>query len=66
MAGLPNATVNTLYHDRLLSTSEDRKVIRPNVDTLYSIALLDFSSHDLEITIPEIEDRYWCFSFYDL
>ncbi|PVH72077.1 hypothetical protein DL98DRAFT_563667 [Cadophora sp. DSE1049] len=59
------ASSNTLYHDRGLSTSDDLKVIRPNVDTLYSTMFIDVSSHDLEITVPSIPDRYWVFPFYD-
>ncbi|KAL4894139.1 hypothetical protein BDV59DRAFT_207197 [Aspergillus ambiguus] len=58
-------TVNTPYHDRRLSTSEDFKVIRPNADTLYSTIFIDLSSCDLEIIIPQFDDRYWVFPFYD-
>ena len=54
-----------LYHDRRLSTSDDFKVIRPNVDTLYTTIFLDLSSRDLVLTIPPIPDRYWVFPFYD-
>lgn len=57
--GTPNATTNTLFHQRDLVTADDTWVVRPNVDTLYSRAFLDLSSSDLEITIPEISDRYW-------
>lgn len=65
VSAFPNAVANTLYHDRRLTTFRDRKVIRPNVDTLYSTIFLDFSSKDLELLIPKISNRYWCFSFYD-
>lgn len=57
--GTPNATTNTLFHQRDLVTADDTWVVRPNVDTLYSRSFLDLSSFDLEITIPEISDRYW-------
>ncbi|RJE22872.1 hypothetical protein PHISCL_04768 [Aspergillus sclerotialis] len=65
VAQVPNASTNTLYHDRRLSTSSDRKIIRPNSDTLYSTIFVDLSSNDLQITIPEIPDRYWVYPFYD-
>ncbi|KFY78110.1 hypothetical protein V499_02651 [Pseudogymnoascus sp. VKM F-103] len=65
VACYPKASTNTLYHDRRLSTSDDLKVIRPNVDTLYSTIFIDVSSHDLEVTVPSIPDRYWVFPFYD-
>ncbi|KAJ5620176.1 hypothetical protein N7510_004160 [Penicillium lagena] len=65
VAQFPDACVNTLYHDRRLSTSDDLKIIRPNADTLYSTIFVDLSSNDLEITIPKISDRYWVIPFYD-
>ncbi|KFY28807.1 hypothetical protein V491_00276 [Pseudogymnoascus sp. VKM F-3775] len=65
VACYPKASPNTLYHDRRLSTSNDLKVIRPNVDTLYSTIFIDLSSHDLEVSVPSIPDRYWVFPFYD-
>ncbi|KAK6386176.1 hypothetical protein LTS17_001751 [Exophiala oligosperma] len=65
VASSPRASVNTLYHDRRLSTDADLKVIRPNGDTLYSTVLLDLSAQKLEFSIPSIPDRYWCWSFYD-
>ena len=40
--------------------------MRPNVDTLYSAMLYDVSQKDLVIVIPDIDDRYWLFSFYDM
>ncbi|OBT67937.1 hypothetical protein VE03_02504 [Pseudogymnoascus sp. 23342-1-I1] len=65
VACYPKASTNTLYHDRKLSTLDDLKVIRPNVDTLYSTIFIDLSSHDLEVTVPSIPGRYWVFPFYD-
>ncbi|OLN95348.1 hypothetical protein CCHL11_04729 [Colletotrichum chlorophyti] len=61
----PNATVNSLFHQRKVSTAADRWLNKPNVDTLYSRAFLDLSSSDLVINIPEIGDRYWVWPFYD-
>jgi len=65
VATFPGASVNTIYHDRRLTTSSDFKVIRPNVDTLYSSIFIDLSSHDLVFTVPDIQDRYWVWPFYD-
>ncbi|KAG8162751.1 hypothetical protein KVR01_007229 [Diaporthe batatas] len=60
--GTPNATTNTLIHQRELVTAAQTWVVKPNVDTLYSRSFLDLSSSDLEVTIPEIDDRYWNYS----
>ena len=63
--GYPGDT-NTLYRGEKLATAQDRHLVRPNVDTLYSTIFYDLAKSDLEFTIPEIKDRYWCFPFYDL
>ncbi|KAH6684898.1 hypothetical protein F5X68DRAFT_171342 [Plectosphaerella plurivora] len=57
---------NTLHHNRALADSDFHAVVRPNVDTLYSSMFYDISHHDLNITFPELEDRLWLFSFYDI
>ncbi|KAA8646578.1 uncharacterized protein ATNIH1004_008011 [Aspergillus tanneri] len=56
---------NSFKHNRQLSTAADQAVVRPNVDTLYSQAILDLSANDLVIEIPLITHRYWVFPFYD-
>ncbi|KAL4891102.1 hypothetical protein BDV59DRAFT_209259 [Aspergillus ambiguus] len=57
---------NKLQHMRRLSTADFQDVVRPNVDTLYSLAILDLSQTDLVIDVPNITDRYWVFPFYDV
>ncbi|KAJ4187104.1 hypothetical protein NW755_007198 [Fusarium falciforme] len=61
----PNASTNSLFHQRNLSTAADKWLNKPNVDTLYSRAFLDLSCSDLVINIPEMGDRYWVWPFYD-
>ncbi|KFY47552.1 hypothetical protein V496_10590 [Pseudogymnoascus sp. VKM F-4515 (FW-2607)] len=63
--GYPGQT-NTLYRGEGLATADDRNLVRPNVDTIYSCIFYDLAKSDLEFTIPEISDRCWCFPFYDL
>lgn len=63
---MPRPATNKLNHGRRLSTSKDLQVIRPNSDTLYTTFFMDLSSNDLQIEIPKIEERYWCYSFYDM
>lgn len=57
---------NTLLHERALSTSSDRSVVTPNVDTIYTSAVIDLSQHDVTLQVPNIpDDLYALFSFYD-
>ncbi|KAL3485513.1 hypothetical protein BJX62DRAFT_242869 [Aspergillus germanicus] len=63
---LQSRGTNELSHMRQLSTADFQDVVRPNVDTLYSLAILDLSQRDLIIEVPEIPDRYWVFPFYDV
>ena len=73
---------NEFYHQRHLATAAFRDINRPNVDTyvasflvkidltgnvsLYSEALVDLSSTDLILTIPEVDDRFYVFPVYDV
>ncbi|KAF3017752.1 hypothetical protein E8E14_006507 [Neopestalotiopsis sp. 37M] len=63
--GSPNATTNSLIHQRDLANASETWVVRPNADTLYTRAFLDLSTFDLEITVPEFDNRYWIWPFYD-
>lgn len=61
-----NAT-NYLYNVQQLSSPTNKTVVKPNVDTLYSSALLDVSQTDLILHVPEIPDsQFALFSFYDV
>nr|POE48813.1 hypothetical protein CFP56_38910 [Quercus suber] len=63
---LKHVDVNQIYHQRTLATPADPGVIKPNEDTLYSRVVLDLSSHDVVLTVPEINDgRYWNYPVLD-
>lgn len=47
---------NTFFHYRDFET--DNTVIRMNLDTLYSLAIIDTSQGDIKLNIPNINDRY--------
>ncbi|PHH81541.1 hypothetical protein CDD82_513 [Ophiocordyceps australis] len=51
---------------RKLAGPEDKSVVRPNSDTLYSMSLLDLSCDDVVVEVPNVTDRYWVESFYDM
>jgi hypothetical protein len=57
---------NDFYHQRDLVKADFTKVVRPNNDTLYSFIFYDLSQSDLCFHVPEIDDRYWAFSYYDM
>ncbi|KAL3456034.1 hypothetical protein BJX64DRAFT_297050 [Aspergillus heterothallicus] len=63
---IPGAETNVAYPFRNLATPDDRAVVRPNVDTLYTPLFYDVSQADLEFVVPEINDRYWLWPWYDL
>lgn len=50
---------------RHLATSASQAAVRPNVDTLYSTAVIDLSHHNVVLNISLVKDRYWVFPFYD-
>lgn len=57
--------VNNLYHSPALATAENKTVVRPNADTVYSGMVLDLSQQDLLIAFDSLDNWYWLFSFYD-
>lgn len=66
MASGYSGLTNTVYRGEALATAKERHLVRPNVDTLYSTIFYDLAKTNLEFTVPDITDRYWCFPFYDL
>ena len=57
---------NTFNHAQDLSTPDDRSVVKPNVDTLYSTLIYDLSDADVIINIPEIpDDQFHLVSYFD-
>ena len=64
-AVLRNVSVNQIFNQRTLAAIGSSAVIKPNVDTVYSRAVLDLSTHDVVLRIPEVTDRYWVYPIYD-
>lgn len=57
--------LNEFTHIDRLPEPEDDQVIRPNVDTLYSVAWLDLSQGPIRLEWPGMDDRYWVFQILD-
>jgi hypothetical protein len=62
-AVLRNASVKKMFNERSPAAIGSSSVIEPNVDAVYSRAVLELSSHDVVLTILEINDRYWVDAF---
>ncbi|MEQ8262247.1 DUF1254 domain-containing protein [Pseudohaliea sp.] len=62
---VPGSAVNALRHVREFPGAGFRAVVRPNLDTLYSIAWLDLASGPLLLTLPPIPDRFYQFPVLD-
>lgn len=61
---LPRAPINQLGHFRRFPDHNMKGVVKPNVDTYYSIAWLDLKKEPLVFSIPATE-RYCLFPFMD-
>jgi len=59
--------VNELFHGARLLSPEDRTVVAPNSDTLYSGATLDLRAEPMVLTLPAIDkERYYSAQMVDL
>ena len=57
--------VNQFTHTRRLRSPQDREVVTPNNDTLFTNAWLDLSDGPLVLEVPEMGRRYWVLGFLD-
>jgi len=57
--------VNQFTHTRRLRSPDDKEVVTPNNDTLFSNAWLDLSGGPLIIDVPAFGSRYWVLGFLD-
>lgn len=57
--------VNQFTHTRRRRGPDDKEVVTPNNDTLFTNAWLDLSSGPLVIEVPEMGQRYWVLGFLD-
>ena len=57
--------VNQFTHTRRLRSPDDKEVVTPNNDTLFTNAWLDLSAGPLVIDVPEMGERYWVLGFLD-
>lgn len=57
--------VNQFTHTRRLRSPQDKEVVTPNNDTLFTNAWLDLSEGPIVIRVPDMGSRYWVLGFLD-
>lgn len=57
---------NTLDHFRAFPEASFRTVVRPNFDTLYSMAWIDLAGGPVAVRVPPAPGRYYLLQFLDM
>jgi hypothetical protein len=65
-ASIGHSLPNTFAHVPAFPPAEFRGVVRPNFDTLYSIAWLDLSHGPLVVHVPDTDGRYYLLPMLDM
>jgi len=51
--------MNTFTSVRTLPSADARDVVRPNFDTLYSVAWLDLTKEPVVVSAPDTDGRFY-------
>jgi hypothetical protein len=57
---------NTFHHVAEYPSATDKVVVRPNFDTLYSVAWLDLSKEPVVVSMPDTKGRYYLLPMLDM
>ncbi len=58
--------MDTFQHLRTFPSAEFREVVRPNFDTLYSVAWLDLTREPMIVSVPDTGGRYYLLPMLDM
>jgi hypothetical protein len=58
--------MNTFVHVPIFPPADFRDVVRPNFDTLYSIAWLDLTKEPIIVSAPDTQGRYYMLPMLDM
>ena len=59
------APINQFAYIKTLANPSETTVIRPNADTIYTLAWLDLSEQPMVISLPAVTDRYYVVPLLD-
>jgi hypothetical protein len=60
------APVNQFAHARAYPNADQKDVVRPNFDTLYSLAWIDVSREPIVLSVPDTNGRYYLLQMLDM
>lgn len=58
--------MNELHHTRSYPSADMKAVVRPNFDTLYSIAWVDLRKEPMILSVPDTRGRYYMMPMLDM
>jgi hypothetical protein len=64
--GAQGGPMNMFHHLREFPPDGFRDVVRPNFDTLYSIAWLDLGDEPMIVSVPDTQGRYYLLEMLDM
>ena len=66
LTNTPEGRLNQFAHNSAFPEAENREVVRPNFDTLYSSAWLDITEEPMVISMPDTQGRHYILPIMDM